>query len=268
MTTMVPDLSELKTRLTTIVKQIKEIIHDRMERERTEHRGDMAPGEEGTRGPHIDAEVTEEIEVVNEEADGQAPGFGAGTAELGAARQVDHDFQFLPPEDVVPDLNQPPHHELPKFIGNCSEWPSFGEQFNSAVDSIEELSEVNKLVCPRESFHLMKTLPVDYETAVISLRVIRQRNDESHAPVTQKDSTASLKKVLKIFQEKAQGLHDADLDEGWFSLGQVLLWKLDIVTRLAWESFQSDRRKWRATREREEDGRGDFSRMKCPSKRN
>ena len=151
-------------------------IHDIMEMERIDscvarHLKDLRETAESICTMHRQAGTPEEIDAVEEEEETYVIELGKmrvqcrsfevrskirknepGEAGLGALRQARDDLLVLPPKPSTPDLVKLPQHELLKFNGNYSEWPSFWDQFQSAVDSREGLAEVNKLIYIRGCF--------------------------------------------------------------------------------------------------------------------
>ena len=164
--------------------------------------------------------------------------------------------------DPLRDLVKLPPQELAKFSGVYSDWPSFWDQYNSTVHSRTSLSKVLKFSYLRQSltgepYDLIKMVQVtdaNYDTAVKLLQnrysdqgmVLCETMDALYrAPSMRKDDITSLRRLLVTFTEKALGLRNVGVKDGWLFLAHTLRQKLDADTRRAYDLYQNDKKRWK-----------------------
>ena len=272
--------AELKTLMDGKDGLEKISVHDLMESERIKTAGDRARRDtldtaEKTRVLLRIAETPQDIEELNDQVEEMIEMLdsilsGARAFEVLSRTRVGGgpvssggDRLTAPgsPAKAAPDLINLPVYDLPRFSGNYSDWPSFWDQFDASVDSRGNLSDVHKLIYLRgclvgDALDIIKPLPTREDSYQTALQLLRQRFDDPlmivreivdaifSAPSVQRDQLGSLRRLVNTFTEKVQTLRNIGLHDGYFFLSQILLRKLDLDTRRAWENFQSDKLKW------------------------
>ena len=257
-------------------------VQDLMESDRIRTAGDRARRDlldtaEKTRILLRIAETPQDIEALNEQVeeiietlDGILSGAKAfevlSRTRIGGGQEAARGGEDRQPitgtlVKAAPDLIKLPVYDLPRFSGNYSDWPSFWDQFDASVDSRGNLSDVHKLIYLRgclvgDALDIIKPLPTREDSYRTALQLLRQRFDDPlmivrevvdaifSAPSVQRDSVNTLRRLVNTFTEKVQTLKNIGLRDGYFFLSQILLRKLDLDTRRAWETFQSDKLKW------------------------
>ena len=153
-----------------------------------------------------------------------------------------------------------PLHELPKFNGHYADWPAFWDQFRNTVHE-RRIGDTTKLSYLKncltgEAYDLVKGLRLVDGSYEIALRLLRQRFEDPKMILrelldglfavsqAQPNNYASLRRVVSTFQEKITGLREIGYDAGFVVLTHLLVRKLDLETRRAWETAQVDASRW------------------------
>ena len=145
-----------------------------------------------------------------------------------------------------------PAHDLPKFSGNCVDWPVFWNQFRIAVHDRSALPAIHKFVYLKqclsgEALDLVKSLLIAESSYGTALTLLRQRFEDTrlilrdyidaliNVPPAQANNPASLRRLVSVFQDKYTGLLNAGVKTGYLFLTHMLNRKLDHETKRAWE---------------------------------
>ena len=148
-----------------------------------------------------------------------------------------------------------PAHDLPKFSGNCVDWPVFWNQFRIAVHDRSALPAIHKFVYLKqclsgEALDLVKSLLIAESSYGTALTLLRQRFEDTrlilrdyidaliNVPPAQANNPASLRRLVSVFQDKYTGLLNAGVKTGYLFLTHMLNRKLDHETKRAWELAQ------------------------------
>ena len=148
-----------------------------------------------------------------------------------------------------------PAHDLPKFSGNCVDWPVFWNQFRIAVHDRSGLPVTHKFVYLKqclsgEALDLVKSLLIAEASYGTALTLLRQRFEDTrlilrdyidaliNVPPAQANNPASLRRLVSVFQDKYTGLLNAGVKTGYLFLTHMLNRKLDHETKRAWEMAQ------------------------------
>ena len=175
--------------------------------------------------------------------------------------------QRLPAPVIVPqrEVLRLPQHELPKFSGLYTEWPSFWNQFYVAIGRREKLSHAHKLshlkMClSGEPLDIVKLLPITDQHYATAKRILQLRFEDSDmifrevmesllgTPSVQPNSLPSMRKLLNTFTEKLEALKHAGANEGFIFLTHIILRNLDAESRKGSEQYSTGEKRWRDLR--------------------
>ena len=147
-----------------------------------------------------------------------------------------------------------PKLQLPSFSGSYTEWNSFRDLFNAAVDSNTQLSESEKLnylrACVKgDAAKLISSISITDANYSIAIRLLTERYDNkrsivhahlkaiwSQSPI-KTESASALRKLLETTNEHLRALHELGQPiEHWDPL--LVFWlsdKMDSESRKQWE---------------------------------
>ena len=144
-----------------------------------------------------------------------------------------------------------PLHELPKFDGTYANWPIFWNQFKITIDArrIPEIHNFTYLKsCVKgEAFNLIKSLLMEERSYDTALTLLRARYEDTtlvlcdhmgtlfDAPAASNNNPASLRRLVSIFQDTITAIENEGIRSGFVFAHFLLLKKLDVETRRAWE---------------------------------
>ena len=132
-----------------------------------------------------------------------------------------------------------PAHDLPKFSGNCVDWPVFWNQFRIAVHDRSALPAIHKFVYLKqclsgEALDLIKSLLIAESSYGTALTLLRQRFEDTrlilrdyidaliNVPPAQANNPASLRRLVSVLQDKYTGLLNAGVKTGYLFLTHML----------------------------------------------